>query len=159
MSNQLEYIRIQSGTMGFPGGAVVKNLPANARDTGGAGRIPGSGRSPGVGNVSPLQCSCLENPVDRGAWWAAVHGVAESPMRACRSCPTLCHQHTSFSPSMKMSSFYVSGASYEIFKKEWSFLWVWLLGPNVGAFPGRSVCCLQHAQRPHLKVNLVVINF
>ena len=67
MSNQLEYIRIQSGTMGFPGGAVVKNLPANARDTGGAGRIPGSGRSPGVGNVSPLQCSCLQNPRDGGA--------------------------------------------------------------------------------------------
>ena len=78
MSNQLEYIRIQSGTMGFPGGAVVKNLPANARDTGGAGRIPGSGRSPGVGNVSPLQCSCLENPIDRGAWCAAVRRITKS---------------------------------------------------------------------------------
>ena len=47
----------------------------NARDS---GSIPGSGRSPGEGNGTPLQCSCLENPMDRGAWWAAVHGVAES---------------------------------------------------------------------------------
>ena len=39
--------------------------------------IPGSGRSPGVGNAQPLQCSCLENPMDRGAWWATVHGVAK----------------------------------------------------------------------------------
>ena len=42
------------------------------------GSIPGSGRSPGEGNGYPLQYSCLENPMDRGAWWAAVHGVAES---------------------------------------------------------------------------------
>ena len=49
---------------GFPSGSVVKNLPANAQD---AGSIHGSGRSPGVGNVSPLQYSCLGNPMDRGA--------------------------------------------------------------------------------------------
>ena len=49
---------------GFPGGAVVQNLPANAGD---AGSIPGLGRSPGEGNGYPLQYSCLENPVDRGA--------------------------------------------------------------------------------------------
>ena len=66
MSTQLEYIRIQSVTTGFPDGAMGKNLSANARDTGGAGSIPGSGRSPGVGNVNPLQYSCLENPMDRG---------------------------------------------------------------------------------------------
>ena len=54
---------------------VVKNPPANA---GGDGLIPGSGRSPGGGNGNPLQYSCLENPVDRGAWWATVHGVAET---------------------------------------------------------------------------------
>ena len=60
---------------GFPGASVVKNLPANAGDT---GLIPGSERSPGEGNGDPLQCSCLENPTDRGAWWAAVHGVAKS---------------------------------------------------------------------------------
>ena len=60
--------------MGFPGGSVVKNLPAKAGD---AGSIPGSGRSPGEGNGNPLQYSCLENPRERGAWGALVHGVAE----------------------------------------------------------------------------------
>jgi hypothetical protein len=57
---------------------MVKNLPASAGDARGMGSIPGSGRSPGVGNGNPLQYSCLENPVDRGAWWAAVHGVVNS---------------------------------------------------------------------------------
>ena len=54
---------------------MVKDLPANAED---AGSIPGSERPPGGGNGDPLQYSCLENPMDRGAWWAAVHGVAKS---------------------------------------------------------------------------------
>ena len=53
--------------LGFPGGSVVKNLPANAGDTGDVGSILGSGRSPG-GNGNPLHYSCLENPIDRGAW-------------------------------------------------------------------------------------------
>ena len=78
MSTQLEYIRIQSVTTGFPDGAMGKNLSANARDTGGAGSIPGSGRSPGVGNVNPLQYSCLENPMDRSTWRATVHWVTKS---------------------------------------------------------------------------------
>ena len=56
---------------------LVKNPPAKAADT---GSIPGSGRSSGEGNCNPLQYSCLENPMDRGAWWATVHGVAESDM-------------------------------------------------------------------------------
>ena len=56
----------------FPGGSVVKNLLANARD---AGSIPRSGRFPGEENGNPLQCSCLENPRDGGAWGAAVYGV------------------------------------------------------------------------------------
>ena len=51
-------------------GSVVMNLPANAGDI---GLVPGSGRSPGEGNGNPLQYSCLENPMDRGAWWATVH--------------------------------------------------------------------------------------
>ena len=55
----------------------VKSLPANAGDTGDAGSIPGLGRSPSIGNSNPLQYSCLENPTDRGAWWATVHGLAE----------------------------------------------------------------------------------
>ena len=53
---------------------MVKNLPANAGD---GGLIPGSGRSPGEGNGNPLQSSCLENSMDRGAWWATVHKVAK----------------------------------------------------------------------------------
>jgi len=53
---------------------VVKNLPANAGDM---GLIPGSGISPGEGNGNLLQYSCLGNPMDRGAWWAAVHGISE----------------------------------------------------------------------------------
>ena len=52
---------------------MVKNLPANAGDARFMGSVPGSGRSPGVGNGNLLQCSCLENSMDRGAWWATVH--------------------------------------------------------------------------------------
>ena len=59
---------------GFPGGSVVKNLPANGGD---AGLISGCGRSPGEGNGNLLQYSILGNPVDRGAWWATVHGVTK----------------------------------------------------------------------------------
>ena len=54
---------------------MAKNLPANAGDL---GSIPGSGRFPGEGNGNPLQYFCLENPMDRGAWWATVHGVPMS---------------------------------------------------------------------------------
>ena len=61
--------------MDFPGGSVVKNLPVNAGDTNDLGLIPELGRSPGVGNGNLLQNSCLENSMDRGAWWAAVHVV------------------------------------------------------------------------------------
>ena len=57
---------------------VVKNLPANAGDVRDGGSIPGLGRSPGGWHGYPLQYSCLENPIDRGAWWATVHGVAKS---------------------------------------------------------------------------------
>ena len=64
--------------MGFPGGSVVKDVTAAAGDV---GSIPGSGRSPGVGNGNPLQYPCLENPMDRGAWWATVQGVTKSQTR------------------------------------------------------------------------------
>ena len=57
---------------------MVWNLPANVGD---ADFIPGLGRSPGVGNGTPLQYSCLENHMDRGAWWAMIHRVAESQRR------------------------------------------------------------------------------
>ena len=53
---------------GFPGGSVVKNMPGNAGEAGDAGSIPESGISPGVGNGNLLQCSCLENSMDRGSW-------------------------------------------------------------------------------------------
>ena len=56
---------------------MVKNLPANAGDVRDTGSIPGLERSPG-GHGNPFQYSCLENPMDRGAWWATVHRVAES---------------------------------------------------------------------------------
>ena len=55
----------------FPGGSEVK---VSASSVGDLGSIPGSGRSPGEGNSNPLQYSCLENPMDRGSWWATVHG-------------------------------------------------------------------------------------
>ena len=57
---------------------LVKNPPADARDVRDAGWIPGLGRSPGEGHGNPLQYSCLENRMDRGAWWPTVHGVTES---------------------------------------------------------------------------------
>ena len=57
---------------GFPGGSQVKASASNAGDL---GSTPGSGRSPGEGNGNPLQYSCLENPMDGGAWWATVHGA------------------------------------------------------------------------------------
>ena len=62
----------------FPGGSEVK---VSLCYTGDPGLIPGSGRSPGEGNGNPFQDSCLENPVDREAWWATVHGVVKSQTR------------------------------------------------------------------------------
>ena len=59
----------------FPGGSEVKVSACNAGDL---GSIPGLGRSPGEGNGTPLQYSCLENPMDGGAWWATVHSIAKS---------------------------------------------------------------------------------
>jgi len=60
---------------------VVNNPLANARHIGDVGSVPGLGRSSGVGNGKPLQYYCLENPMDRGAWWATVHRVAKSGTR------------------------------------------------------------------------------
>ena len=64
--------------MDIPGNTVVKNLPANAGDTRDTGSIPGSGRSPEVGNGNTLQYSCLENSKDRRAWWVIARGAAKS---------------------------------------------------------------------------------
>ena len=63
--------------MGFPGGSVVKNLPANAGDAGDTGSIPGPRRYSGEGKGNPLQYSHLETSVDGGAWWVIVHRVIE----------------------------------------------------------------------------------
>jgi len=65
-------------SVGFPAGSVVKNPPANAGDIRDVGLIPGLGRCPEGGLHNPFQFSCLEKPMDRGAWWATVHRVAKS---------------------------------------------------------------------------------
>ena len=76
--------------MGFPGGSVIKKkiLPTNSGDPKDSGLIPGSERSPGGRNGNPLQYSCLRITTDRGAWWATVHGVAESEVteHTCTLC-------------------------------------------------------------------------
>ena len=66
------------GSLGFPGGSSSKESVCNAGDTEDAGLILGSGSSPGERNSNPLQYSCLENSMDRGTWWAIVHGVTKS---------------------------------------------------------------------------------
>ena len=72
-----ELFKSVSSFPGFPGGSAIENLPAKTGDARDTGLIPGSGRSSGGGNGSPLQYSCLENPMDRGAWRAIVHRVAK----------------------------------------------------------------------------------
>ena len=67
---------------------MVKDPPANAGDVRDMGSIPGLGRPPGVENGNPLQYSCLKNPMDRGAWWATVHGVSELDMTEVIECIT-----------------------------------------------------------------------
>ena len=76
------------GKYGFPGGSVVKNLPANARE---AGSVLGSGRSPGEGDGKPLQYSCLGNPMVRRTWQAIVRGVTKSQTRLSDWIPTQPH--------------------------------------------------------------------
>ena len=78
----------------FPGGSVVKNLPANAGDTRDTGLIPESGRPPGEGNGNSLWYSCLENSTDRWAWRVTVHGVIKSQTRLSARTHTHTHTHT-----------------------------------------------------------------
>ena len=75
--NVMIYLIVCFFNEGFSYGTVIKNPPAHTGDARDSSLIPGSGRSPGVGNVKPLQHCCLENSMDRGAWWATVHGVAK----------------------------------------------------------------------------------
>ena len=96
---------------------VVKNPTAIAGDLRGLGSIPGSGRAPGGERGSPLQCSCLENPRDRGAWWATVHGVAKSWTRLKWLSPE--HQQRMLAES-------VSGVDQPLwYMLAWG--WVWAL--------------------------------
>ena len=76
--DKISLIEIRTNKMGFQVVLVVKNLSANAGNVRDVSLIPGSGRSPGEGHGNPLQYSCLENPLDRGAWQATVHRVAKS---------------------------------------------------------------------------------
>ena len=72
------FVSTTPSIMSFPGWSVVKNPPANAGAARNSGSLPGSGRFPGVGNGNPLQYSCLENSVYRGAWEATVYGYMKS---------------------------------------------------------------------------------
>ena len=71
-------MRLEGGHGSTQVALVIKNLPANAGDVRDTVSIPGSGRTPGGGHGNPLQYPCLENPVDRGAWWATVRAVTNS---------------------------------------------------------------------------------
>ena len=82
----------------------VKNLLVNAGDIRDVGSIPGLGRSPGGGHGNSLQYSCLENPMDRGAWWATVHGAAQSQTRLKQL-----SMHTDSVASLSISSVYKEG--------------------------------------------------
>ena len=73
----------------FQGGSAVKNLPANTGDAGDMGSTPWLERSPGRGNGNPLQCSCLGNPMDRGARWTSVHGVVKVSDTWAKAIPML----------------------------------------------------------------------
>jgi len=64
--------------LGFPGGTVIKNMPTNAGKGRDMGSILGLGRSPGRGHGNPFQYSCLENSMDRGAWWTIIHAIEKS---------------------------------------------------------------------------------
>ena len=87
---------------GFPGGSVVKNLPANARD---GSSIPDLGRCPGEGNGNLLQYSCLRSSMDRGTWWATVHEVAKS--RTWLSDWMTTTKHVSFSKSITHTTYWM----------------------------------------------------
>ena len=84
------YLSFPIYPLAFLGGSVVKKLPA---DVGYMGSTPGSGRSPREGNGNTLQCSCLENPMDRGAWRATVDGIAKSWTTECTQTQTQTHTH------------------------------------------------------------------
>ena len=77
--SQLSLFHITLGFQGFPDGSMGKESTCHAGDIGDVASIPGLGRSPGEGTGNPLQYSCLGNPMNRGSWWATVHGVRRVP--------------------------------------------------------------------------------
>ena len=92
--NSTLYITV-SYRQGYPGGKVIKNSPVNAGGESEVGLIPGSGRSLGEGNGNPLQYSCLDNAMDKGAWWTVVHGSCKSWTWLSAMCMhTRAHTHT-----------------------------------------------------------------
>ena len=106
LSNREFYKNLLYHPSVFPGGAVVKNLPANSGYARDLVSMPGLGRPSGIGNGNTLQYSCLEISMDRGAWWATIHGVAKSQTKLsndvcmhvcthmCARTPTHTHTHT-----------------------------------------------------------------
>ena len=101
---------------------VVKNLPASAGDLRDMGSIPGLGRSPGGGRGNPLQYSCLENPMDRGVWWATVHRVTKNQTRLKRQ-----HTHTLRMPRNKfiLVQFLPSACVLSCFRGVGFFVTLW----------------------------------
>ena len=102
--------------MGFSGGPVLKNLPADAGDTGDVSLIPGSGRSSGLEYGNPHQYSCLENSMDRGAWKATVHGVAKgwTQLSTCTHMHFSYYSHNTASATYKKTTKWTSFLSQEI---------------------------------------------
>ena len=109
---------------------MVKNLPANGGDT---GLIPGSGRFPGGGNGNPFQYSCQENPMDRGALWATVHGVTEWDMseHACRQEVYEGFYDSVPSQHQKLTNFQVSFCKFGRYEMVISFVCISLITNEV----------------------------
>ena len=118
---------------------VVKNLPANAGDTGDVGSIPGSERCPGVSNVNPIHYSCLENSKDRSAWQATVHGVAKS--QTWLSASACAHTHSI--PSSRCRTL-VSGDLWNITKNNENQLYILRVCPSREGLGVTDDCDLWH---------------
>ena len=139
---------------------MVKNPPAKARYARDVGSIPGSGRSPGGGHGNPLHCSCLENPMDRGTWQAAVHGVtkrwAHLSMRALHSlgCSSLRRtaEHFRCQHSYLRALLSLSIETHPVSQTEISSPdppWLWLSGPSTTVLVPQTSwlpSCKQHPE-------------